>query len=209
MHGTVSQKIGRALGNLLLHPQHISRCLAHNVLNDKTPLDLEIPWFSYSAIDFLEGFLKPHMTVCEYGSGGSTLFFARRTKSVVSIEDNPKWFELVSRRLQEKSIANATLKLAPFDFKNPVGFENSEYLNAIPDEPFDVIVVDGSEEWTQVRPVCFKHVEKRIKPGGIIIVDDSWRYPALRKNNHAQKYEVFQSLGPCRPGVTSTDVFFY
>jgi len=209
MHGTVSQKIGRALGDLLLHPQYISRCLAHNILNDKTPLDLEIPWFSYAAIDFLEGFLKPYMTVCEYGSGGSTLFFARRTKSVFSIEDNPKWFELVSRRLQKKGIANATLKLAPFDFKNPVGFETSEYLNAIPDEIFDVVVVDGSEEWTQVRPMCFKHVEKRIKPGGIIIVDDSWRYPALRTNNHAQRCEVFQSLGPCRPGVTSTDVFFY
>ena len=209
MHGTVSQKIGRALGDLLLHPQYISRCLAHNILNDKTPLDLEIPWFSYAAIDFLEGFLKPHMTVCEYGSGGSTLFFASRTKSVVSIEDNPKWFELVSRRLQKKGITNVTLKLAPFDFKNPVGFEASEYLNAIPDEIFDVVVVDGSEEWTQVRPVCFKHVEKRIKPGGIIIVDDSWRYLALRTNNQAQRCEVFQSLGPCRPGVTSTDVFFY
>src|SRR5882672_868971 len=209
MHGTVSQKIGRALGDLLLHPQYISRCLAHNVLSDKTPLDLEIPWFSYAAIDFLEGFIKPHMRVCEYGSGGSTLFFASRTKSVFSIEDNPKWFELVSRRLQEKGIANATLKLAPFDFKNPVAFEDSEYLNAIPDGAFDVIVVDGSEEWTQVRPVCFKHVEKSIKPGGIIIVDDSWRYPALRTNNRAQRYEVFQSLGPCRPGVTSTDIFFY
>jgi len=209
MDGTVSQKIGRAFGDLLLHPQYISRCLAHNVLNDKTPLDLELPWFSYAAIDFLEGFLQPHMTVCEYGSGGSTLFFAHRTKSVFSIEDNPKWFELVSKRLKEKGIANAALKLAPFDFKNPVGFENSEYLKAIPDTEFDVIVVDGSEEWTQVRPACFNHVEKRIKAGGIIIVDDSWRYPALRTNNRAQRYEVFQSLGPCRPGVTSTDVFFY
>ncbi|HEV2392295.1 MAG TPA: class I SAM-dependent methyltransferase [Verrucomicrobiae bacterium] len=209
MHGTVPQKIGRVFTNLLLHPQYISRCLSHNLSKEKTPLDLEIPWFSYAAIDFLETFLEPHMSVCEYGSGGSTMFFARRVKSVFSIEDNPKWFELVSRRLREKSIHNAQLNLYPFDFKNPGGFEHSSYLHAIPEERFDVVVIDGSEEWTQVRPICFEKAEGRVKHGGIIVVDDSWRYPGLREKNQARSCQVFESVGPCRPGVTSTDVFFY
>src|SRR5436190_46284 len=151
MHGTIPQKVGRVIGDLVLHPQYIPRCVVHNLLNGKTPLDLEIPWFSYAAIDFLGDFLRPDMTVCEYGSGGSTLFFAQRTQSVYSIEDNAKWYEWVSRRLESKSVANVTLRLCPFDFKNPAGFEDSEYLQAMPNEPFDVIVVDGSEEWTQVR----------------------------------------------------------
>lgn len=209
MHGTISQKIGRVLGNLVTHPQYISRCITHNVLSDKTPLDLEIPWFSYAAIDFLEGFLKPNMKVFEYGSGGSTLFFAQRVKSVLSIEDNPEWYERVRRRLTEKGVRNAAMILCPFDFKNPVGFEASSYLRALPAEGFDVLVIDGSEEWSQVRPICFEAAEKRVNPGGIIVVDDSWRYPALRKNHHAQRLRVFQSVGPCRPGVTSTDIFFY
>lgn len=209
MHGTVPQKVGRVIGNLLLHPQYIPRCLNHNVLNGKTPLDLEVPWFSYAAIDFLEGFLRPSMTVCEYGSGGSTLFFSRRVKSVYSIEDNQKWFDLVSQRLQQKGVNNVALKLCPFDFKNPVGFEHSEYLRALPDEKFDVIVVDGSEEWTQVRPACFERAEQRVKEGGIIVVDDSWRYTSIRNNHRARSHRIFQSVGPCRPGVTSTDVFFY
>jgi len=209
MHGTIPQKIGRIITNLALHPQYISRCLTHNVLNGKMPLDLELPWFSYASIDFLEDYLKPHMTVCEYGSGGSTLFFARRVKSVFSIEDNSKWLELVTRRLEEKSIHNAKLKLCPFDFKNPVGFEESDYLHAIPNERFDVIVVDGTEEWTPVRPFCFQKAEASVKPGGIIIVDDSWRYLRLRESNRAKSFRIFQSVGPCRPGVTSTDIFFY
>jgi SAM-dependent methyltransferase len=209
MHGTVSQKIGRVLGNLILHPQYISRCLAHNVRHGRTPLDLELPWFSYAAIDFLEGFLEAHMTVCEYGSGGSTLFFARRVKSVFSIEDNPQWFELVTQRLQQKQLSNAVVKLYPFDFKNPTGFEHSSYLHAIPDQRFDIIVIDGSEEWTQVRPACFQKAEGRVKTGGIIVVDDSWRYPKLRNTHHARAHRIFQSVGPCRPGVTSTDIFFY
>ena len=209
MHGTIPQKVGRIIGDLVLHPQYIPRCVVHNLLNGKTPLDLEIPWFSYAAIDFLGDFLRPDMTVCEYGSGGSTLFFAQRTRSVYSIEDNAKWYEWVSHRLEAKSIDNVTLRLCPFDFKNPAGFEDSEYLQAMPNEPFDVIVVDGSEEWTQVRPVCFKKAEAQVKPGGIIIVDDSWRYPRLREENKARGHRVFQSVGPCRPGVTSTDIFFY
>jgi len=209
MYGTVPQKIGRVITNLILHPQYISRCLTHNILHEKTPLDLEIPWFSYAAIDFLEDFLKPNMSVCEYGSGGSTLFFAQRVNSVFSIEDNAKWFELLSARLLQKDIRNVTLKLCPFDFKEPKGFENSEYLHAIPDQRFDVIVVDGSEEWTQVRPICFQKAEARVKQGGIIVVDDSWRYPRLRQSSRARNHKIFQSVGPCRPGVTSTDIFFY
>jgi len=209
MQGTVPQKIGRLVANLLVHPQYISRCLAHNVVNGKTPLDLEIPWFSYAAIDFLEKFVRPQMKVCEYGSGGSTIFFARRAQSVFSIEDNAKWAELVSKRVAELLLKNVRLKLCPFDFKAPAGFEQSDYLQALPDEDFDVIVVDGSEEWIKVRPVCFAKAETRIKPGGIIVVDDSWRYPVIRENHHAKSFKVFQSVGPCRPGVTSTDVFFY
>lgn len=209
MQGTLPQKVIRLVGDLISHPQYIPRCARHNLLNGKTPLDLEIPWFSYAAIDFLETFLKSDMIVCEYGSGGSTLFLARRTKFVYSIEDNAEWFQRLSQRLRDKGLMNVNLKLYPFDFKNPVGFEKSSYLHAIPDELFDVIVVDGSEEWTQVRPACFRHAEKHIKPGGIIVVDDSWRYPILRTSHHAKRFEVFQSVGPCRPGVTSTDVFFY
>ena len=118
-------------------------------------------------------------------------------------------FELVTGRLKELALKNVELKLCPFDFKNPKGFEKSDYLHAVPKRKFDVIVVDGTEEWHHVRPICFQHAETFIKPGGMIIVDDSWRYPSLRAKNAAKRHEVFQSVGPCRPGVTSTDIFFY
>jgi hypothetical protein len=209
MHGTIPQKICRVIANLASHPQYIPRCLAHNVRHGRTPLDLELPWFSYAAIDFLEKFLKGHMTVCEFGSGGSTLFFARRVRSVLSIEDNANWFERVSGRLKHERLDNVALKLCPFDFANPVGFEESEYLRALAGGPFNIIVVDGSEQWIPVRPICFQRAEGQVASGGLIVVDDSWRYPELRRENRAKEWRVFKSVGPCRPGVTSTDVFFY
>ena len=209
MQGSIPRKIGRLTADLLRHPGYISRCISHHPLKGRSPLEFEIPWFSYAAIDFLKEYLHPQMIGFEYGSGGSTLFFSRRTKSVLSIEDNVKWHDLVSQRLREKGVTNVKLKLHPFDFKNPLGFEKCDYLNAMPKEKFDVIVVDGSEEWTQVRPICFNKAEQHVKEGGIIVVYDSWRYPVLRKNHRAKELKIFQSVGPCRPGVTSTDIFFY
>lgn len=191
------------------HPAYFPRYAKHNVFTDKTPFDFEIPWFSYAAIDFLEDYLDSHMTACEYGSGGSTLFFARRVQSIFSIEDNSEWFARVRAELAAKSLHNATLCLHPFNFKETANFGDSAYLNAIPEKQFDVIIVDGSEEWDHVRPICFAKAETRIKAGGIIIVDDSWRYLELRRKNRARKVNVFKSLGPGRPGVTSTDVYFY
>jgi hypothetical protein len=209
MRGNVSTKIARLGAHLLTHPHYVRRYMQQSLLTHKTPLDLELPWFSYAAIEFLNSFLKPHMKVAEYGSGGSTLFFARRVKFVYAVEDNREWYDRVVRRLGELWIKNVEVTFCPFDFRDPVGFEKSDYLHALPEEPQDVISIDSSEEWIHVRPTCFRFAEKRIKPGGIIILDDSWRYPEPRQRNRAKRVQTFQSVGPCRPGVTTTDVFFY
>jgi precorrin-6B methylase 2 len=208
MKGTIPKKLARLVGNLAANPKYIPLAFKHNVINGTSPLDLEVPWFSYAANDFLRDFLKPEMRAFEFGSGGSTLFLSNRVRSVLSVEDNPKWYELVSKRLEEKEVRNAKIIFHSFDFKNPLGFEKSQYFLAL-NEAYDVIFIDGSEEWTQVRPICFHRAENFINPGGIIVVDDSWRYPGLRTENKAKDYKTFKSVGPCRPGVTSTDIFFY
>src|SRR3954468_23735851 len=141
MKGSIPTKIARVVSNLVVHPNYIPRTFRHNVVNGVSPLDLEVPWFSYAANDYLSQWLKPEMTAFEFGSGGSTLFLAKHVKSVRSVEDNPKWYELVSKRLQEKHISNATIEFHQFDFKNPIGFEHSDYLNSLNQE-YDVIFID-------------------------------------------------------------------
>jgi predicted O-methyltransferase YrrM len=209
MTGTPARKVARLLIHLASQPQYVLSYIRTNLLTRTSALDLELPWISYAAIDFLDAFVRPEMSVFEYGSGGSTLFFARRCASVISIEDNPIWLDKVRRRLEDAKIDNVVLEHRPFDFKSASGFETSNYLNTIPDQKFDIILVDGTEENVQVRPSCFTHAENFVRRGGIIILDDSWRYLKLRRQNRATQYKVFQSVGPCRPGVTSTDIFFY
>ena len=56
----------------------------YNSLVSQKPLDTqghEIPWMNYGIIDFLESRLNNKMTVFEYGSGASTLYFAKKVKS--------------------------------------------------------------------------------------------------------------------------------
>src|SRR5688572_22901839 len=45
-----------------------------------------IPWYTYSAIDFLAERLPPDATVFEFGAGHSTLWYARRVARVVSVD---------------------------------------------------------------------------------------------------------------------------
>jgi predicted O-methyltransferase YrrM len=197
------------LGHLLKQPQYLPRYVATNLLSRKSALDLELPWISYAAIDFLRDFVTKTMSIFEYGSGGSTLFFARRAHSVISVEDNALWLGRVRQRIAELGLTNVDLRHRPFDFSTAIDFDKSDYLNSIPPEKFDIILVDGSEENVQVRPQCFHHAENFVREGGIIVVDDSWRYEQLRTRHRAKEVRIFKSVGPARPGVTSTDIFFY
>jgi hypothetical protein len=189
MEGTVVRKLGRLCGHLLLNPMYAIRYLRDF---NRTSLELEIPWCSYKAIDFLSDYLRPDMHVFEYGSGGSTLFFMRRVMHITSIEPHAVWYENVRKAVEDN--ANVDLR------------RRGEV-----DRPQDAIFIDHDEPpWnplgTRSRVETFHLAEPFVKPGGIIVLDDSWRHPELR---HGRRVMVCKGVGPCRPGVTSTDVFFY
>ncbi|MCR5879502.1 hypothetical protein [Phenylobacterium sp. J367] len=129
-------------------------------------MDAEIPWFSWSSIEFLQSYVNPEATVFEYGSGGSTLFFSRRAKSVVSVEDNHAWHALMTKTLAERGVQNAELMLASADL-GTANYRDTPYVRAL-DRPFDIIIIDGTEDWPSelVRPHCFNHAETKVTAGG-------------------------------------------
>ena|SRR6266404_1134607 len=206
---TNPQRVAKLAGDLLQHPGNVPRYIAHNLIARKPPVELELPWFSYAAIDFLEKYLRPETRVFEFGSGGSTLFFALRCKSVRGVEDDAHWCEIVSEKIARLGIKNVDLRHVPVAFTTEEAFAASEYLQAVRQSTFNVIIVDGTEWTANIRPICFHAAEQQIAPGGIIVVDDSWRYRELRQMNRAKRFEIFESVGPARFGVTSTDVYFY
>ncbi|HTI90994.1 MAG TPA: hypothetical protein VL727_10425, partial [Puia sp.] len=149
-----------------------------------------LPWITFSAIDHLKKIVRPEMTVFEYGSGGSTLFWASRVKKIISVEHDKGWFERMRREMSDAVAAKVQylliepVKDAHFgtkNFENPDDYISSgehfagknfeAYVKSIdryPDSHFDIIVVDG-----RARPSCIKHSIPKLKRDGWLVVDNS------------------------------------
>lgn len=209
MNGTRTQKTLRLINHLLSNRQDVLPYIMMGPFQKKTPLDLGLPWFSWGAIRYLDKFIKPGMKVFEWGSGGSTIFFSNRQCSIYSVEDNAEWINRINEKLSN-SAHNAILQYEPYDFDNAIDFTDSSYLNpGINMNEFNIIIVDGTERDNTIRPKCFEKAQRSVNNNSIIIVDDSWRYPEIIQASTAKEIKRFQGTGPCRPGVTTTDIHFY
>jgi hypothetical protein len=142
------------------------------------------PWVTFEAARILERRLPRSARVFEYGSGGSTLFFARRGDRVVSVEHDRTWFEEVRsavaglpgvevvlaearppRNHAETAFASATKAFAGQTFIDYV-----TVVDRFPDHSFDLLVVDG-----RARPSAFFRGEPKVRVGGLVLLDDSER----------------------------------
>lgn len=202
-------RVPRVAWYLIKRPQDILPYLRFGRSKHGTPLDLGMPWWSFGSVQAVQNFLHLDMEVFEFGSGGSSIFLASRAACVTCVEDEQKWAELVRDEAGRRGLNNLEVLHRPFDFFDPRDFERSDYLAALDRGPYDLIVVDGKEERQQVRDACFWKAEQHIKPGGMIVLDDSWRYPQVKARNKARIWKDFKGTGYCRLGVTSTCLFSY
>ncbi len=203
------QRLLKLATSLVRQPLYVPAYCRYHQFRGQLPVDVGLPWWSFAAIEAVKKFCSGATDAFEFGSGGSTVFLAGLCRHVTSVEDDPSWCERMRLEIEQRSLQNIDLRLCPFDFQRPIGFEDSDYLHALTGQTYDVIVVDG-QDWTfDMRPKCFEHAEKQIRDGGLIVVDDSWRYPQLRTHHRARAVETHEGVGPCRVGVTSTDLYYY
>ena len=153
------------------------------------PIKNKIPWITFKAIKWLEKYLKPNMIVFEYGSGGSTLFFKKLVKKIISIEHDRIWYKKMLKYLKTKNIYfNNYFLIEPKKLliKDKEKKDNSrstlktysklsfkKYVNSIekyPQKYFDIIFIDG-----RARNSCVKKSLTKIRQDGIIILDNSER----------------------------------
>lgn len=148
------------------------------------PLHDKKPWIVQATTAWLENYLTENMYVFEWGSGGSTLFSALRTKKVISIEHNYPWFLKTQFYLNRANIKNCDYRFveaekstSPSTYtstdKKYAGFSFEKYVRAIesfPDAHFDLIFIDG-----RARSSCVLHAKNKVKKGGYILLDNSER----------------------------------
>lgn len=209
MHLNNFQRVVKLTTNLVVNPDLLIPYIKHNFWGrGRLPMDLELPWWSYRAIEHVDTLIEGKR-IFEYGTGGSTIRFAKKAKLIKAVEDDKKWMDLVKSKLNDQAIKNVEICYEPFDFINPSGFMESKYLKTVDNEEFDIIIIDGQDHTFNERIKCFQYVEPRMKTGQFIILDDFWRYEKLINANRAKSVKIFESVGPCRVGVTSTAVFCY
>ncbi len=179
----------------------------------RNPINANIPWISFEAREAIEQFLKSlggRATVYEYGSGGSTLWYAQRSAKVISVEHDQTWFEIMDRKIRDGA-ANCRLSFVPpvSDVPRPVPNTNGwvtygsthsgnyeAYVRSIDefaDGSFDFVAIDGRS-----RPACLVHAATKVRPGGAVYLDDadrSWYAPVLSAFSRWER----QDLGGLRP----------
>ncbi len=154
-----------------------------------------IPWYTYPAIEYLNSFDFKHCDVFEFGSGNSSLYWSSRSKSVVSVEDNQDWHEIVNKM----KCSNQTLIYRA----NEMG-----YIGALAEQKknFDIIVIDGNH-----RLGCTIEAIKMIKLDGMILLDNSDRVvekecgKLLRGDGFIQM--DFSGFGPINGYCWTTSLF--
>ena len=62
------------------------------------------PWLTPESVKILNSIIKNDDVGVEFGSGRSTKWFAKRMGYLTSIEDNQKWFSIVSDALKRENL---------------------------------------------------------------------------------------------------------
>jgi hypothetical protein len=130
-----------------------------------------LPFIVYEAIDFMDDLLGPGKKILEFGSGNSTLWFLERKCFVTSIEHDKKWYQTVDNHAQS-SFMDDNKTLNQFSFHNTKDEATWALLDSIKNENFDLILVDGSNDYNN-RNKCIKNSLSKLKKGGWMVLDNS------------------------------------
>jgi hypothetical protein len=171
-------------GGLARHPQAV--VTIGTVFRPDPALGVNAPWWNRRAVAYLDSQLRPGQWVLEWGSGGSTAWLTARGARVTSVEHDPGWAAQVMARCPDADVrailpAAAGTIAEPFhvnDLRNPKERFFDDYIAVIgefPSQSLDVVIVDG-----MCRAECFRRAVPKVRPGGLLIIDDSDMPPYRR-----------------------------
>lgn len=131
------------------------------------------------------------MTLFEYGSGHSTLFWKERVASVVSVEHDESWFEEMAPQLGDT-----------VDYRLIIS--SGDYTRSAASGEYDIVVIDGER-----RSDCVEPAIEALRPGGFIVFDNcDWFPDDAARLRGAGFIEVdFTGFGPINPYMSTTSLF--
>jgi len=138
-----------------------------------------LPWMNYGIIHLLKQRLNNQLELFEFGCGYSSLFYAKRVKSITSVEHNEKWYNTVRTMLP----CNANVIYQSED-------QDGKYARKITgmNKKYDIVIIDGID-----RVNCVKQSIHHLQPSGVILLDDSDRAEYKEAFDYASEHG-FRSL---------------
>ena len=193
---------------MVLRPRDGARWLRDRIVR-QSPLEQGIPWLSWPCIDYLRSAVTDRSRVFEWGGGGSTLFFLKLGCSVVTVESNAAWRDLIGDAVRAMG-ANGRWDLRFVPAESGDASSAREYAACVNDgSPWDLVLVDGIDEALINRMHCVETARDHVAPGGLVLLDDAWRDAYRQAPRVLADFErkEFWGLGPARLGVTKTDAY--
>ena len=132
------------------------------------------PWLTKKANEYLGKNINKKMIGLEFGSGRSTLFFAKKLKKLVSVENNQDWYVKVQSLLQEQKIKNVDYRIAHVDNDKPDISNYHKIIDEFKDGNFDFILIDGA-----IRDLCSLKAIYKLNSSGLLVIDNvNWFLPS-------------------------------
>ncbi|HYQ66242.1 class I SAM-dependent methyltransferase [Actinophytocola sp.] len=179
---------------------------------------MDLAWWSYPAMRRVDEFLaeRPGARIFEYGAGASTVWLAKRSAQIDSVEHDTSWAESVKKMLADTG--NAKLHVVPPTAATPdttvrsgrVGHTDLDFANYVStiDEvggPFDLIVVDG-----RARVDAFRRSLDHLADDGVVVFDNikRKRYWDVLSAMPGLRIELLKGGTPTLPYPTTTGLIW-
>lgn len=159
------------------------------------------PWLTREAIGILEKILVPKTKLFEFGSGASTIWYAKRCLFVDAVEHDPVWAQMVSQAIVGDGIRNACV------FHESPANGYAAYLACAREAlesrgpkfgPYDVVIVDGRERVRSVQIAA-----PNVPPGGLLVLDNAERERYAEVRIILSGWEVQETSN----GLWRTDIY--
>jgi hypothetical protein len=96
--------------------------------SNKGTLDYQIPWLVFSCINYLDKIHKKGLEVFEYGSGGSTIYFAKNGSKITSVEHDANWYFETFNIINKSGFTAIDYKLIEPKKDNCIAEKNVEFI---------------------------------------------------------------------------------
>jgi hypothetical protein len=137
-----------------------------------------IPWYNYAMIDFLKEKMPSDISVFEFGCGYSSIFYAKRTTCVTSVETRKPWADKINNLRKQLQLENLEINMI-LDQDQDMSFAIEETMTK-----YDLVVIDSKD-----RNECTVAASRHLTQNGCILIDNTER------SNYKSSFDFLHNIG--------------